>query len=165
MSLRRLDLVELLLARGADVKSVPLTDVLLTWEPSLIRFFLEHGANPIAGRPFAEAFGAKVRTALRPFVEYKRAHPESLARSAIKAPFLIESSAPVEATRAPSQLDAATFPPYRVQRQKTLRFSIRIAAQTQAYSSCYRALPRPYGFGFSRQKISSKVSNIEQTGT
>ena len=76
VSSRRLDLVELLLANGADFKSVPLADVLLTWEPKLIQFFLDHGADPVEGRPFAEAFGAKVRTALRPFVEYKRAHPE-----------------------------------------------------------------------------------------
>jgi hypothetical protein len=79
VSLRRLDLVELLLANGADTKSVSLADVLLTWEPTLIRLFLDRGANPIKGRPFAEAFGAKVRTALRPFVEYKRAHPELAA--------------------------------------------------------------------------------------
>ena len=76
VSSRRMDLVELLLANGADIKSIPLTDVLLTWEPTLIRFFLDHGANPVDGRPFAEAFGAKVRTALRPFVECKQAHPE-----------------------------------------------------------------------------------------
>lgn len=68
--------MELLLANGADIKSVSLADVLLTWEPTLIRFFLDRGADPIDGRPFAEAFGAKVRTTLRPFVEYKRAHPE-----------------------------------------------------------------------------------------
>ena len=79
VSVRRLDLVESLLANGADTKSIPLADVLLTWEPTLIRFFLDHGANPIEGRPFAEAFGARVRTALRPFVEYKRAHPELAA--------------------------------------------------------------------------------------
>ncbi len=79
VSSRRLDLVELLLANGADIRSVPLVDVLLTWEPTLIRFFLDHGADPLEGRPFAEAFGAKVRTALRPFVEYKRAHPELAA--------------------------------------------------------------------------------------
>jgi hypothetical protein len=78
-SSRRLDLVELLLAYGADIRSVPLVDVLLTWEPTLIRFFLDHGADAVEGRPFAEAFGAKVRTALRPFVEYKRAHPELAA--------------------------------------------------------------------------------------
>ncbi len=45
----------------------------------LIRFFLDPGADPVEGRPFAEAFGAKVRTALRPFVEYQRAHPELAA--------------------------------------------------------------------------------------
>jgi hypothetical protein len=73
---RRLDLVELLLDSGAEIKSLPLADVLLTWEPKLIQFFLDHGADPIAGRPFAEAFDAKVRTALGRFVEYKRAHPE-----------------------------------------------------------------------------------------
>ena len=76
VSSRRLDLVELLLANGAEIKSVPLADVLLSWEPKLIQFFLDHGADPVTGRPFAEAFGAKVRTALRPFIEYKRAHPE-----------------------------------------------------------------------------------------
>jgi hypothetical protein len=76
VSSRRLDLVELLLANGADIRSVPLAEVLLSWEPKLIQFFLDHGADPVAGRPFSEAFGAKVRTALRPFIEYKRAHPE-----------------------------------------------------------------------------------------
>lgn len=76
VSSRRLDLVELLLANGADIKAVRLVDVLLTWEPKLIRLFLDHGAEPLEGRPFAEALGAKVRTALRPFLDYKQAHPE-----------------------------------------------------------------------------------------
>lgn len=76
ISSRRLDLVELLLANGADIKSVPLVDVLLTWEPKIIRFFLDHGADAVSDRPFAEAFGAKIRTSLRAYVEYKRAHPE-----------------------------------------------------------------------------------------
>jgi len=76
VSARRLDLVELLLANGADIKSIPLADVLLAWEPQMMRFFLDHGADSLAGRPFAVAFGEKIRTALRPFVEYKRAHPE-----------------------------------------------------------------------------------------
>lgn len=80
VSSRRLDLVKLLLANGADIKVVPLADVLLTWEPKLIHFFLDHGADPLEGRPFAVAFGAKVRTALRPLVDYKRAHPELAAQ-------------------------------------------------------------------------------------
>lgn len=76
VSLRRIDLVELLLANGADIKAVRLANVLLTWEPKLISFFIDHGADPLEGRPFAEAFGARVRTALRPFLEYKQTHPE-----------------------------------------------------------------------------------------
>lgn len=76
VSLRRLDFVELLVENGAEITSVPLADVLITWEPKLMRFFLDHGSDPLAGAPFAVAFGAKVRTALRPFIEYKQAHPD-----------------------------------------------------------------------------------------
>lgn len=66
VSMRRLDLVQLLSENGADIKSVPLADVLLCWEPKIIRFFLDHGAEAVTGSPFAIAFGARVRTALRP---------------------------------------------------------------------------------------------------
>ena len=76
ISLRRLDLVELLVENGAQITSVPFADVLLTWEPKLIRFFLDHGADPVKDSPFAVAFGAKVRTALRAFLDCKQMHPE-----------------------------------------------------------------------------------------
>jgi hypothetical protein len=56
VSSRRLDLVELLLANGADIKAISLADVLLSWEPRLIHFFLDHGADPLEGRPFAVAW-------------------------------------------------------------------------------------------------------------
>jgi ankyrin repeat protein len=76
VSLRRLDIVELLCANGAEVRSVPFADVLLTWQSELFRFFLDHGADPVTDRAFAEVFGAKIRTALRAFLDCKRAHPE-----------------------------------------------------------------------------------------
>jgi len=76
VSLHRLDLVELLVQHGADINSISLADVLLDWEPKMIRFFLDRGADPIQGRPFAVAFGARIRTALRPFLECKESHPE-----------------------------------------------------------------------------------------
>jgi ankyrin repeat protein len=76
VSEKRLDFVELLVAHGAQPRSIPLADVLLNWEPAMIRFFLENGADVITGAPFAVAFREKIRTALRPFVEYKKAHPE-----------------------------------------------------------------------------------------
>ena len=68
--------MELLFANGADLKSVPLAHVLLGWEPTIIRFFLDHGADAITDSPFAAAFGERVRTALRPFIEYRQTHPE-----------------------------------------------------------------------------------------
>jgi ankyrin repeat protein len=73
---RQREIVELLLQHGADVKGVPFSDVLLTWDPALIRLFLNRGADVLADHPFAIAFGGKIRTALRPFVEYRKLHPE-----------------------------------------------------------------------------------------
>ncbi len=75
VSQKRLDLVELLVACAAELKAIPFSDVLLCWEPRIIHFFLDNGADVITGSPFALAFGAKVRTALRPFLECKRRCP------------------------------------------------------------------------------------------
>ena len=75
---KRLDLIQLLLELGADIRSVPLADVFLTWEPSIIQYFLENGADAITDAPFAVGFGEHVRTLLRPFVNYRDAHPELL---------------------------------------------------------------------------------------
>jgi hypothetical protein len=79
VSKRRIDLVRLLVEHGAEVSSVPLVDVLLGWDPAMIRFFLESGADVVTGSPFAVAFGEKIRTCLRPFVEFKKAHPQLAA--------------------------------------------------------------------------------------
>jgi len=76
VSLHRLDFIELLVENGAEVKSVPFTDVLLEWNPHIVRFFLAHGADVVEGAPFAVAFSQKIRTALGVFVELKRSRPE-----------------------------------------------------------------------------------------
>jgi len=76
VSLHRLDFIELLVENGAEVKSVPFSDVLLEWNPHIFRFFLERGADPVESSPFAVAFSNKIRTALGPFVELKRSRPE-----------------------------------------------------------------------------------------
>ena len=68
------DFVQLLFEHGADLNSVPLVRVLHSWNPQLIRFFLAQGADPVTGAPFAQAFGAKIRNALGPFLECKREH-------------------------------------------------------------------------------------------
>jgi hypothetical protein len=73
---RRLDLVEVLVENGARIQAVPLEDVLLTWDRQLMQFFLDRGADPTTGNAFMIAFHNKVQRALRPFVDYKKAHPE-----------------------------------------------------------------------------------------
>jgi hypothetical protein len=42
----------------------------------MIRLFLDNGADVITNAPFAVAFAEKIGTALRPFVDFKQAHPE-----------------------------------------------------------------------------------------
>jgi hypothetical protein len=55
-----LDLVQVLIGLGADIKAVSLADVLLTWDPAVIRFFVDNGADVIAGAPFAVAFAERI---------------------------------------------------------------------------------------------------------
>jgi hypothetical protein len=76
VSRHRMDFVELLVKHGAEIYSMPLADVLLAWEPNIIRFFLDRGADVISDRPFARAFGERVRSCLRIFREYKESHPD-----------------------------------------------------------------------------------------
>jgi hypothetical protein len=58
------------------MSSVPFVDVLRTWDPKIIRFFPDRGADVITDRPFAVAFGERVRSALRIFKECQERHPE-----------------------------------------------------------------------------------------
>jgi ankyrin repeat protein len=73
---RRMDLVELLVENGAEIASVPFVEVLRTWDPKIIRFFLDYGADLIGGQPFAYALADEVRTCLRIFKECQERHPE-----------------------------------------------------------------------------------------
>jgi hypothetical protein len=72
---KRKDLIELLVSHGAEISSVPFVEVLLLWDPTIIRYFLDHGADFIAGYPFAEAFAERIRTALGPWRECKEKYP------------------------------------------------------------------------------------------
>jgi hypothetical protein len=76
VEIRRFDLVELLVVHGADPLSIPFAYVLCEWNPEVIRFFLSKGADVITSRPFTDAFKYKIRTAIGPYLEVKRAHPE-----------------------------------------------------------------------------------------
>jgi hypothetical protein len=76
VSLKRLDFIELLVSHGAEISSVPFIEVLQIWEPTIIRYFLDHGADFITDSPFAVAFGERIRTALRPWLECREKYPD-----------------------------------------------------------------------------------------
>jgi hypothetical protein len=56
---QRPDLVGLLFNQGADVDAVPFEDVLLAWNPDVIRIFLDRGADYKTDWPFVEAFSQR----------------------------------------------------------------------------------------------------------
>lgn len=76
LSLKRLDFIELLVSCSAEISSVPFVEVLRVWDPKIIRYFLDRGADVITDSPFAVAFGEKIRTALRPWRECKERFPQ-----------------------------------------------------------------------------------------
>jgi Ankyrin repeats (3 copies) len=76
LSLKRLDFIQLLVTYGAQLSSVPFIEVLRIWEPTIIRFFLDHGADFVQGSPFAVAFGERIRTAIAAWRECREKHPE-----------------------------------------------------------------------------------------
>jgi hypothetical protein len=77
VTLKRLDFIELVVSHGAKVSSIPFIDVLRIWEPTIIRYFLDHGSDFITDSPFAVAFGEKIRTTLRPFKECQEKYPDA----------------------------------------------------------------------------------------
>lgn len=76
LPLRRLDLIELLISHGAEVRSVPFIQVLTFSTPQIIGYFLSNGADCISDSPFAVAFREKIQGALRPWRSCKRRYPE-----------------------------------------------------------------------------------------
>ena len=72
---RRLDLVELLVANGADFRSVSMATVFETWQPEIMKWFIDRGADMESGNPLAYALCNRIRTALGIFKNYKEKFP------------------------------------------------------------------------------------------
>ena len=73
---RRREIAELLIELGAEPTAVPFLEVLETWDPGLIRFFIHKGADLTAGSPFAAACGERIRKALRPMIDLRASRPD-----------------------------------------------------------------------------------------
>ncbi len=77
LDLNRPPLIELALAHGAEIASVPFLNVLLTGNRSIVATFLEHGADPLTNYPFARAFcQLRVKTTLGAFLDCRRMRPD-----------------------------------------------------------------------------------------
>jgi ankyrin repeat protein len=72
---RRFDLVELLVENGYDPAAVDMRRVFDTWDPALMEFFIERGADVESGNPLAYALCHRVRTALAVFKRNRERFP------------------------------------------------------------------------------------------
>jgi hypothetical protein len=73
LQMNRPPLVELTVAHGADIGAVPFVDALVTGNRSLVAFFLESGADPIPGHPFAHAFHElRAKTTIGSYLDCRR---------------------------------------------------------------------------------------------
>jgi hypothetical protein len=72
---RRLDLIKLLVNHGADIHSVEMILVFESWDPKIIEYFIEQGADVETESPLATALCWKIRTALGVFKRHKHQYP------------------------------------------------------------------------------------------
>lgn len=73
---RRMDIAQLLVDNGFDPKQVNMDSVFETWDPKIMSYFIENGADLVTYNHFAKAFCNRIRTALRVFKECKESLPE-----------------------------------------------------------------------------------------
>ena len=75
LQMRRFDLVQLLVEHGYDAESVSMEAVFSTWDPEIMEYFIERGADVEQGNPLASALCSRIRTALRILKRYKDRFP------------------------------------------------------------------------------------------
>jgi len=68
---RRLDIIELLVAHGADIHTIETSEVFETWSNDIVEYFLKRGADVDTGNPLAYALCSKIRPALGLYMRYR----------------------------------------------------------------------------------------------
>jgi hypothetical protein len=69
--------IDLALRHGAQATSVPFVDVLMTGDRTIAATFLERGADPVTGHPFANAmYHLRAKTLLGSYLDCRRTHPD-----------------------------------------------------------------------------------------
>ena len=72
---RQYEMAKLLVEHGADVKRVDMYTLFHTWQPEIMAYFIDRGADVETDNPLAQAFCSRIRTALRIFKQYKERFP------------------------------------------------------------------------------------------
>jgi len=72
---RRFDLVQLLVEYGYDPTTINMREVFATWDPEIMEYFIDRGADAETGMPLASALCDKIKTCLRIFKKYKDQFP------------------------------------------------------------------------------------------
>ena len=72
---RRFDIVELLFVHGYDIKSVDMLSVFEAWDPKVMEYFIERGADVETGYPVAWAFIHRIKTVLGIYKKYQDRFP------------------------------------------------------------------------------------------
>ena len=77
LQLDRPAFIELAVAHGADITSIPFVDVLMTGDRAVVASFLERGANPTTDYPFAHAFHKlRAKTTIGSYLDCRRNRPD-----------------------------------------------------------------------------------------
>lgn len=69
-------MIELLVEHGADVRKVDFAEVCSTYNPAIMKFFLDRGADAVTGQPFARALKHAQRPHLGIYLGYREKIPE-----------------------------------------------------------------------------------------
>lgn len=71
LQMRRFDFVQLLVKYGYDMRRVSMADVFETWNPEIMRFAIELGADCKTDMPLARALSNRIDTAVGVFKQYR----------------------------------------------------------------------------------------------
>lgn len=72
---RRFDMVTSLVARGADPSEMDMARVFDAWDPDMMRYFIDAGADVETDNPLAYALTCRIRTAVGIFKQYRNKIP------------------------------------------------------------------------------------------
>lgn len=85
LEMRRFDIVQLLIKHGFDPRTVSMQQVFETWDPEIMVYFIDKGADMETRRPLAYALCGRIRTALGIFKRYRTQLPFLECQEALKS--------------------------------------------------------------------------------